>query len=41
MPHLNYGEVIYNQPNNSSLLNKTESVQHNTVLGITGTIRGT
>ena len=41
MPHLDYGEIVYNQPNNCSLLNKTESVRYNAVLGITGTIRGT
>ena len=40
-PHLNYGDVIYDQPNNSSLSDKIESVQYNAVLAITGAIRGT
>ena len=40
-PDLDYGDVIYDQPNNSSLSDKTESVQYNAVLAITGAIRGT
>ena len=40
-PHLDYGDVIYDQPNNSSLSDKIESVQYNAVLAITGAIRGT
>ena len=40
-PHINYGDVIYDQPNNSSLSDKIESVQYNAVLAITGAIRGT
>ena len=40
-PHLDYGDVIYNQPNLSSLTNKIESVQYNAALAITGAIRGT
>ena len=40
-PHLDYGDVIYDQPNNSSLSDKIESVQYNVVLAITGAIRGT
>ena len=39
-PHLDYGNVIYNQPNLSSLANKIESVQYNAALAITGAIRG-
>ena len=38
--HLDYGNVIYNQPNLSSLANKIESVQYNAALAITGAIRG-
>ena len=38
-PHLDYGDVIYDQPNISSLANKIESVQHNVPLAITGAIR--
>ena len=40
-PHLDYGDVIYDQPNLSSLANKIESVQYNAALAITGAIRGT
>ena len=40
-PHLDYGNVIYDQPNNSRLSDKIESVQYNAALAITGTIRGT
>ena len=40
-PHLDYGDVIYDQPNNSSLSDKIESVQYNAVLAISGAIRGT
>ena len=40
-PHLDYGDVIYDQLNNSSSSDKIESVQCNAVLAITGTIRGT
>ena len=40
-PHLDYDDVINDQPNNSSLSDKIESVQYNAALAITGTIRGT
>ena len=40
-PHLDYGDVIYDQLNLSSLTNKIESVQYNAALAITGAIRGT
>ena len=40
-PHLDNHGVIYDQPNNSSLSDKIESVQYNAVLAITGGIRGT
>ena len=40
-PHLDYGDVIYNQPNNSSLSAKIESVQYKAVLAITSTIKVT
>ena len=39
--HLDYGNVIYDQPNNSRLSDKIESVQYNAALAITGAIRGT
>ena len=40
-PHLDYGDVFYDQPTNESLCQKTESVQYNATLAITGTIKGT
>ena len=40
-PHLDYGDVIYDQPNLSSLVNKIASAQYNGALAITGAIRGT
>ena len=40
-PHLDYGDVIYNQPNNNRLSEKIESIQYNAALAITGAIRGT
>ena len=40
-PYLDYNDVIYDQPNNSSLSDKIESVQHPAVLTITGAITGT
>ena len=39
--HLDYGDVIYDQCNNSSLSDKTESVQFNAALAITCAISGT
>ena len=38
---LNYGDVIYDQPNLFSLAKKIESVQCNAALSITCAIRGT
>ena len=40
-PHLDCDDVIYDQPNNSSLSDKIESAQYNAVVTITGAIRGT
>ena len=39
-PHLDYGDIVYDQPNNSSLSEKIESLQYNAALAITGTIKG-
>ena len=39
--HPDYGDVIYDQPNPPSLVNKIESVQYNAALAITGAIGGT
>ena len=38
-PHLGYGDIVFDQPNNSSLSEKTESLQHNAALGIIGAIK--
>ena len=40
-PHLDYGDVIYDQPENESFSSRIESVQYNASLAITGAIRGT
>ena len=40
-PHLDYGDIIYDQPNNESFCNKLETVQYNAALAITGSIQGT
>ena len=40
-PHLNYDDVIYDQPNYSRLSDKIETVQYNAALAITDAIRGT
>ena len=40
-PHLDYGDIIYDQPNNEHFSKKLESIQYNAALAITGAIRGT
>ena len=40
-PHLHYGDVIYDQSNNSRLSDKIETVQYNAALAITGAFRKT
>ena len=40
-PHLDYGDIIYDNPNNASLARKLEKVQYNACLAITGCFRGT
>ena len=40
-PHLDFGDIIYDQTNNESFCQKLESYQYNAALAITGTIRGT
>ena len=41
-PHLDYGNVLYDQTFNASLkLEKLESIQYNACLALTGAIRGT
>ena len=40
-PYLDYGDIIYDQPNNESFCNLIEKVQYNAALAITGAIKGT
>ena len=40
-PHLDYGDVVYDQPHNETFCSKLEGVQYNHALAITGAIRGT
>ena len=40
-PHLDYGDIIYHQPNNRSFCQKIESIQYQAALAITGAIHGT
>ena len=39
-PHLDYGDVTYDQAYNASFQQKVESIQYNAALAITGAIRG-
>ena len=40
-PHLDYGDIIYDQPDNENFCQKLESFQYNAALAITGAIKGT
>ena len=40
-PHLDYGDIIYDQPKNESFCQKLESHQYNAALAITRAVRGT
>ena len=40
-PYLDYGDIIYDQPQNESFCNKLENIQYNATLAITRAIRGT
>ena len=40
-PHFDYGNIVYDQAYTASFHQKIESVQYNSVLAITGAIRGT
>ena len=40
-PHLDYGDILYDQAYNMSIHHKLESIQYNACLAITGAIRGT
>ena len=38
-PHLNYGDILFDQAFNTSSNEKLESIQYNACLALTGTIR--
>ena len=40
-PHIDYGDIIYDQPSNDSFCVMIERVQYNSALAITGAIKGT
>ena len=40
-PHLDYGDILYDKPNNENFQNKIEKVQYQACLAITGAIQGT
>ena len=40
-PHLDYGAIIFDQPENECFCKKFESVPYNAALGITGAVQGT
>ena len=40
-PHLDYGDIIYDQAYNVSFHQKLEFIQYNSALAITGVIKGT
>ena len=40
-PHLDYGDIVYDQPTNDSFCKNLESAQYNAALAITGAIKGT
>ena len=39
-PHLDYGDLVYDQPSNDTFSNKLETVQYNAALEVTGAIKG-
>ena len=40
-PHLDYGDILYDKPNNENFQNKIERIQYRACLAITGAIQGT
>ena len=40
-PNLDYGDIIYDNPENETLINKLEKVQYQACLAITGAFQGT
>ena len=39
-PHLSYGDIMYDNPNNEAFINKIKKAQHDAILAITVAIRG-
>ena len=39
-PHLDYGNILYDKPNNENFQDKTEKVQYRACLAITDAIQG-
>ena len=39
-PHRNCGDIVYDKPNNENFQNKTEKVQYQACLTITGAVQG-
>ena len=40
-PHLDYGDILYDKPNNENFQNKIEKVQYRAYLAMTVAIQGT
>ena len=40
-PHLDYGDILYNKPENENFQNKLEKVQYRACLAITGAVQRT
>ena len=40
-PNLDYGDIIFDKPNNKSSKSKIESIQYKTCISTTGVFRGT
>ena len=40
-PHFDYGDILYDKPNNANFQNKLEKVQYRACLALTGAIQGT
>ena len=40
-PHLDYGNILYDKPNNEKFQNKIERIQYRACLAITGAVQGT
>ena len=40
-PHIDYGDIIYDQPSIKSFCEKQESIQYKAAFGIIGAIQGT